>query len=232
MSDLVKKIKSSGFFEVTISPRTFQQKRIKKVTELFPIIERCHVELFGHDFPYIARTNMVVPDRTESISERQDAGHRLERWRFFQSGQFTDIRALHSDWMDDYPGGKPKNINWKQGEVLFIEHVLIAFAETFEFAARLSNTAAGDPAMSIVLTVGGLQGRRLAVADMAKLDLVGGSPPAAVPEVKQQFAMSRAQLLADRNLAVVEASQHLFSMFGKDLSEDILSDWLRQLVHW
>ena len=84
--------------------------------------------------------------------------------------------------------------------------------------------------MSVEITVGGLTNRRLAVADFNRLDFIGGSPLAKINEFPQEFSLSRSQLLSDTETLTISASQGLFGVFGKEVSSDLLRDWLRQLL--
>lgn len=225
MSELTKKIRSAGYFSVSISPTTFIAERIDKVTALLPLIEKCQVQLKGWSYPQIDHRVLIVPDRPDSISHEIEAGNKLEAWRFFQSGQFTDLRAFTSDWFAQRRGGR----DWEQGELLFVEHVLFAFAEAFEFAARLSQTPAGDETIAIEIITSGLKDRRLAIADPRRSDLFG-YPTARVQEFPQRFRVARSELLADPTDLTVRATQSLFGMFGKEPKAELLRDWLQELV--
>ena len=229
MSDIIKKIKSAGHFDVSIAPATFVAKRVPNVLELAPLVEKCQVQLRGWDFPHINSREAIVPDRPDSVSQETDWGHHLEAWRIFQSGQFTDLRALHTDWFAQYPGGAPKAVaHIESGEILFVEHALFAFAELFEFAARLSNTVAGDERMTIDVSVVGLANRRLAIADPMRMDFMG-NPRARIAAFPQSFSVSRAELRSDTEKLAVGASQALFGMFGEAIATDVLVDWLSKL---
>lgn len=227
-NEIARKIRSAGYYGTSISSFRFEAERIP-LGELLPIIEKCQINFRGREFPMVDRTQRV-PDRSNSISQRVARVQRLETWRFFQSGQFTDLRGMPNDWLDEMPGGSPFE-NWKKREFLYVEHVLVAFGEIFEFAARLSNTAAGDEHMEIEITVGGLHGRRLSVADeFNHLDQVGRSEAAAVPEFRKTYRYSKTQLLAEARSLSVEATQPLFALFDKTISTNLLRGWSNEAL--
>lgn len=229
MSDLVRDIKSSGYYETTISPLTFVENRLE-LSELVPTLEKCQVHFVGREFPRIDRTHLLAPDRMDSTSHESRKLHYLEAWRFYRSGQFTDLRAVHTDWLDQFPGGPPIQ-DWKKGEYLYIEHVLWAFAEVFEFGARLSNSKAGDKKMVITLGVGGLRGRRLTVADQfGRIDYFGGTNPARIDKFEKEYVVSCADLLADSKSLGIDAAREVFDVFGRNLPKTLLAEWLDDLL--
>lgn len=59
------------------------------------------------------------------------------------------------------------------------------------------------------------------------MDFIGGSPAAKLEEYPQ---LSRTQLLADTEVLMISASQKLFRVFGKEVSADLLRDWLCSLL--
>jgi hypothetical protein len=227
---LAAKIKSAGYYSVSIAPAVFNAKRVPDVAELARIVERSSVRLRGAwSFP-LRNQRPIIPDRPDSISEEVREGIHLETWRFFQSGLFVDLRAIESDWYGLHPGGAPRAVaHVKSGELLFMEHAIYAFTETFEFAARLASTEAGDDNMTIEIAVGGLKDRYLAVADPRRQGHSGHSSPARIQEYPQSVRVSKVDLLAATQSLTVTALQNLFKMFGDDIPEHVLRDWLREL---
>jgi hypothetical protein len=132
------------------------------------------------------------------------------------------------DWRDQ-SGFWPADAAWRPGDTLTIEEALFTFAEVFEFAARLSNTAAGDDPMHVSITVGGLRDRTLAVGDPRRMDFID-RPRARIQTFPQQFDVPRARLLAEPRALAIAGAQELFRRFGQNLSTDLLRDWLGQLI--
>ena len=146
MSDLTQKIKTAGYVEVSIHPGRFVVDRVQPITSLFPIVQRCKVLLRGWDYPHIdPSTPDPVPD-IDFVEQESEWEHHLEWWRLYQSGLFLSLRGICHDWRDQsdlWPADK----NWRRGDLLVIEDTLLTLVEIFEFAARLSNTDAGDDRM-------------------------------------------------------------------------------------
>jgi hypothetical protein len=224
-NEIVKKIRSAGYYETSISPGRFNAARLA-LADLLQIIQRSQVTVRGREFPRIDGTNQRVPDRADSISQQIEKFHHLEAWRFFRSGQFTDLRAMQTDWLDQLPGGPPF-ANWESGKYVYVEHVLIAFSDLFNLAARLAESAAGDELMNVEVKVGGLKGRFLTVADQINhLDRIGGSERALMNDHAATYVCSRSQLFAESGQLAIKASQDLFGVFAKEVSATLLQEWL------
>jgi hypothetical protein len=228
MRELTRKIKTAGYTDVSIHPDRFVEDRVQAVTSLFPLVQRSKVSLRGWDYPHISRNVPEPVPEIDSVGVESEWDAHLESWRIYQTGQFVCLRGMSYDWRNQ-SGFWPADAAWRRGDILTIEEALFTFAEIFEFAARLSNTAAGDDPMHVSITFGGLRDRRLAVADPRRMDFMD-PPPARLQEFPQQFVVPRAQLLAESRALAIGGAQELFRRFGEDLSTDLLRDWLAQLI--
>jgi hypothetical protein len=227
MSEITERIRTAGFWEVAIHPTTFRERRVGNVAELLPLLQGCVVSVRGWDFPHIDR-HLNVTTHLDFIQQESDWEQFTERWRFYQSGQFVILRAMHYDWRDR-SSWHPQDAGWRRGAVLGIGDALYTLLEIFELAARISNTAAGDDPMRVAIKVGGLRDRRLVVDDPRRLDIPRADYVAAINELPLEFVHSRAELLADPASFAVEAARQLFARFNRDIPAARLSEWLETL---
>ena len=160
MSELLDKIRSRGYWQVVIRPHEFDEQRIADIFALYPILERCSVQLRGWNYPHLHRSVQFHID-TDWIGQEFQWEHYLELWRFYQSGQFIHIAGIRSDWRDQSDIWPPATNGWLPGSVLGIGDTVFGFTEIFEFAARLAFTDASDDFMHISVTLKGLKDRRL-----------------------------------------------------------------------
>ena len=58
---VLNKIRSRGYWRVVIRPTTFQEHRVPRYADLFPIIEKNSVQLRGWDYPHIDRSQPPQP---------------------------------------------------------------------------------------------------------------------------------------------------------------------------
>jgi hypothetical protein len=227
MSEITARIRSAGYWDVAIHPAVFNERRIPNVLDLYPIVQRSVVEVRGWDFPHLNRRADPVP-HLDFIQAETEWEHHAERWRFYQSGQFMMLRAMAYDWRDR-SGWWPADERWQRGAQLGIGDALFTLWEIFEFAARLSNSPAGDDRMRIHIEVGGLRARALVVDDPRR---VGFSMEhrAEVDTFPIDRVLSRTELMAGADPLAIAAARELFARFGRDLSPDLLRDWLGKLL--
>ena len=227
MSELTREIRTAGYWEVTIRPTSFRANRVANLLDLQPILERCVVAVRGWDFPHIDRHAAVIP-RLDFIEQESDWEQFRERWRFYQSGQFVILRAMHYDWRDR-SGWHPVNQRWKRGAELGISEALYSLFEVFEFAARLSNTPAGDDPMRVDIKVGGIRDRMLVVDDPRRIGIPRGDRVAAIDVFPVEGQYSRTALMTNAAGLTVAAARDLFQRFNWDLPVERLTEWLESL---
>jgi hypothetical protein len=227
MSELTKEIRTAGYWEVAIHPASFREKRIPSLLDLEPMLQKCVVAVRGWDFPHIDRQARVIP-RLDFIEQESDWEQFRERWRFYQSGLFVILRAMHYDWRDR-SSWHPRDAGWKRGATLGIGEALYALFEVFELAARLSNTPAGDDRMRVAITAGGLQGRMLVVDDPRRFGFPRAEHVAAIESFPLDLQYSRAELLANPAELAVAAARELFARFNWDIPVERLTAWLATL---
>jgi hypothetical protein len=228
MSEITARIRSAGFWEVSIHPTSFRGTRIPNVADLLPTLQRCVVAVRGWDFPHIDRqVNPTV--HLDFIEQESDWDQFIERWRFYQSGQFVILRGMHYDYRDRSGWVQP-DAGWRKGSRLGIGEALWTLFEIFELAARLSNTAAGDDRMRVALTVGGLRGRMLVVDDPMRFGIPRAEHVAAIESLPLEYQCSRADLLANSADFAITAARDLFARFNWNIPDPRLSEWLQTLL--
>src|SRR5438105_12910808 len=97
---LVEKIRSRGYWDVTIRPATFVENRIAELAELAPIVERSQVSLRGWNFPHVRRRETIARGLNWTGQE-SEWNHYKEAWRLYKSGLFRDLSSLKEDWQDE-----------------------------------------------------------------------------------------------------------------------------------
>ena len=224
MANVVENIKSRGHWDVSIRPEAFLKTRIPKATDLYPILERSKVRLRGWDYPHLEDRAHI---RGDHIEQDFHWDMYLEALRFFQSGLFVHLAGMPEDWRD-VSGFWPKDEHWRPGRDLSIERTVFRATEIFEFASRLSQTAAGDETMHIEVKLVGLDGRRLTVEPNRMPFL-----PDKVSEVNEftmfEGAVSRTELIARARELAVETSTSLFHQFNWDAQVGVMREVQQQL---
>lgn len=228
MSQLTDEIKSKGYWSIVIRPSSFVEKRISDYSRLLPILEATSVRLRGWDFPHIDHRTQLIRE-LDSIGQETDWEYFKEAWRFFQTGQFASLLAIHEDWAESTEAQwRPPPHLIRQGPLLGVGDTLYRFTEIFEFAARLAMSEAGSEKMHIKVELRGIKGRSLWVDDPGRGSFdhhyVSGMEtfPFEV-DVERQFLVAKAREMA------IGPTVELFKRFGWNASVDILKDQQGQL---
>lgn len=136
--EIVKKIKSKGYWVVNIHPDIYVEQKIEK-RNLKEIIQKATVRLSGWSFPY-SSDRVDEPHATlNGIETYIDWDFGLEFWRLTQSANFLQLRAIKEDWTEysEYDNIWSHGDELKGKKLLGILNTLFTLTEIFEFARRL-----------------------------------------------------------------------------------------------
>ena len=224
MGEITDKIRSRGHWEISIRPLPFEPARIA-YGDLMKIIESAVVRMRGWPVPFI--DHRESPIRSETwIGQDVDAesvGHH-EAWRFFMSGQFSQVRAISADWRD----GERLSIPGGYDGVVQVWEVLFYLTEVFELAARLALGPAGDEQMEIQVCLSNIENRGLIVGQSNRAEFFEPYR-CQVPSLTREVKISRERLVAEVRAEAVAMSRDMFLRFGWEPSIEQLSDHQREL---
>lgn len=222
---LLAVIRTRGYWKVIIRPTRFIEHRLERL-ELFPLVSNASVELRGWDFPHID-TNEQPHIDAEWAGQIVDWEHSLELWRIYRSGQFLSISGMFSEWRDRSTFWPAKQ-GWAANASLGINETIARLTEVFEFAARLSQTKAGDDSMVVAVTFVNMANRLLVTDSPNRLPLRGGYR-CAVQSIDITRTVARAELIAGTRSLAGESSEEVFSYFGWKPAGQIVSDVQREI---
>jgi hypothetical protein len=175
--EIVKKIKSRGYWEINVRPNRYPDHLIEK-QRLKEILRNSAVLLRGWDYPHVQQSGEVpfnIANGIEMAIEWESHNH-IEFWRFTQSGNFYHLLSVREDWLSDsgiklaYDLRGP--IDLRHQPWIGVIGTLYSVTEFFEFAKRLAiKNALGDE-IFIEITLHGLANRILVVEDRWRLPLL------------------------------------------------------------
>ncbi len=216
---LLTKIRSRGFVQVIIRPQNFIDDRVPRA-DLFDLVGRCKVSLRGWDFPHVDRDPPHID--VDWVGQHYQFQHLLEIWRIYRSGQFVSIFGIPHEWRDE-SGFWPAPRDWAPNTVLGMMEVIIRLTEATEFAARLSQTAAGDEQMHLSVTLGQMRDRIL-VMDSPRRSSLSVRRTASVESIPVQRSVSRVDLVTKPREIALDLAEEVFSFFGWKPARQIVSD--------
>lgn len=215
-SPLKERIQSRGYWRVLIRPDTFSQDSLQ-YNGLFSLVQGLSVDLHGDSFPN-ALPGHPLNRGVDCIGQEIEAGHFLEAWNIYQSGQFIYYFGMVDDWIDQ-SGWFRITENWQPGTRFAIEEVIRQYTGIFVFASRLALTDAytQDDYIHINVLIKGLQGRKLYISSPGKVPL-RWNYEAHIPEFPDPRRILKAELIANPAGLALQASKELFDRFGWNAS--------------
>lgn len=226
MSDLEKKIRSRGYWQVVIRPASFNAERVDSLLKLEEAFREAHVQLRGWDYPHSPREGTTR--HADFIQGAVDWESYHEIWRLYQSGQFVHLFGMREDWWSESTLGDPQV---QPGEALSFVSALYTFTEIFAFAARLTESLPLGPEVVVSYRLVGLQNRKLDSFDRDRIPLFPEKRVAKdVHELSRQVTSDVAQLVAESPKLAIDASVQLFERFGWSASREVLFDAQRKLL--
>jgi hypothetical protein len=226
MSSLIEKIETRGYWRIIIRPHLFNELKIPKIKDLYPIIQRNSVRLRGWDFPHLD-PNKGLDIANDWIGQESEWQHFLSLWRFYQSGQFYYLFGMAFDWRDKSEWWPPKD-DWEPMKYVGIGATLFQFTEVLEFASRLSLSDAGDERIHIEILIDNLENRILYVDDPNRWQVLP-IPITKMKNYSRSLELDREELIANsRDIALNEAME-FFERFGWTASSEVLREWQKRI---
>jgi hypothetical protein len=162
--EIIKKIKSKGYWEINIRPDIYNSQRLER-QKIKDIVRSAVVELRGWDYPHFRDREGEPYPILDGIEKIIDWSNHIEFWRMTKSANFYHLLALREDWMEDV---EYRNI-WSRGDELKekkwlgVFGTLYTLTEIFEFAKRLATQNIFDDNMIIDIKLYDLKNRQLVV---------------------------------------------------------------------
>jgi len=140
MEELLRKIKSKGYWKVIIRPNKYDNNLISSLKECEELIKNNKLRLRGWDYPHIDIAG-IKRSSANSVHSYCDwpEGPIYEYWRFYQTGQFVHYFAMREDLR--ISDSKKKEFQNEFGnkieKFLDILSTLYSITEIYQFASKL-----------------------------------------------------------------------------------------------
>jgi hypothetical protein len=223
--EVLATIRTRGHWEVVVRPTEFTRDRIDR-TQLAEVVTQSRVQLRGWDFPHVDEQAQMVR-HSEWVGQTTSWEHMIETWRMYRSGQFVSISGIPHEWRDR-SGFWPATKGWQPNTTLGTLEVVGRLTEVTEFAARLSQTPAGNDTMKLVVRLGKMSGR-----------ILWGDSPRRAPlsmhykvsddVITVEQSVRRIDLVANPKALAVAMSEEVFSHFGWKPAPLITADMQKEI---
>jgi len=227
MSSVINRIRAKGYWDLAIRPEPYRSDLIA-YEHLDDILGQAVVRLRGWPVPFIDHRVQLLRGQHwigQDIDARMVAHE--EAWRFFTSGQFTQLRVISADRR---VGVEAMPVPAGASHVIEVWEILFYLTEVVELASRLAlSEASGDGAhMTIDAQLHGLNGRVLVAGTPARES--HADYQAATPSIRDKRRLRRNQLIAEPREVAVDMARAMLSRFGFKASQEVLSDYQRELT--
>lgn len=210
---LVKTIKSRGYWTTVIRPLAYRKERIKALSECKKAIRDSQVTLRGWSFPHLFRNGDSISG-LNYVEHGFESESRKEFWRFYQSGQFLHYASIREDWRvfdqallkwQSVPADRP---------ILDAFWALLAITQRYEFAARLAQKAEFAEGVDIELQLHRTLGRHLVSVDPRR-DL-WGEYVCQIPQITKSVDIAYPELLGRTRELALDHAIWTFERFNWD----------------
>jgi|YelNatPaOPRAMG01_1025707.scaffolds.fasta_scaffold80303_2 hypothetical protein len=229
-AEVLKKIKSRGYWEVIIRPNQFKENRINDISTCLKIMESNAVKFRGWDYPHIDH-NPPPYIGIDYVESTVDWGMYKEFWRFYQSGQFVHYFGCHEDWFEEQVTifGRSEYSKIKPFTILEVIMTLYTMTEVYEFASRLAKQNIFNGTLSISTNLHGMNNRALTFFEIGR-SLVRGYI-CRIDEIPRKQEISVETLLdKKREIALDETIEILKRFNWMSASKEILKEDQRKLI--
>jgi hypothetical protein len=226
VSQVIEQIRSRGYWDIAIWPEPYQERRVD-YGELRPLLTRLAVRMRGWPVPFI-------DDRADFLRENEWIGQDIdaavvdhyEAWRFFTSGQFTQLRSVSADWRE---GREATAVPDGARAVIEVWEILYYLTEVFELAARLSLSPAGGERVTITATLHGVSERALVFGVPRYVPFM--EPHRANTErIEQTKSFAQEELVGTARESAAAMAREFFLRFGWTADLDRLLAMQRELT--
>jgi hypothetical protein len=221
---LAEKIKTKGYWAITIRPAQFREAHIPSRDQLFTLVHDTAVSSNGRIIPSVDGPADSLVSGSDWIEFNSEWGADLQSWRLYQSGQFVLLLGVWTDWDGTSPW---RPISTSSDRTLPLWDSLATFVAIYEFAARLSLTVAGSDQMVVSIMIKNLRDAQLVQDSPSKRSLrqhVFQGDEFTYPAGKPT-PIARAELVGSSRELAARAASDLLGRFGLQTTPEVVQTW-------
>jgi hypothetical protein len=215
-TDLIKKIKSHGYWRINFKPVVYEDK-IKSLEDCKLIVEKNLVRFRGWNYPHFpskSKENAAIEIGNNYYMGWIDWDYNKEFWYMYQSGQFLHYRALKEDWYDesDFVDDADKK-KFKPQDLLIITTTIFQLTEIYEFLSRLTRAGIYDEGVIVDISLNNTLNRVLYLNDSSRIPL-DEEYKTTMNNIEFKKKYDKKQVLSIPNRLALETVCYFFERFG------------------
>ncbi len=214
--ELLKKIKSRGYWRVSIRPTEFEPDRIS-IIACDQIVRDSTVSLRGWDYPHYPTQEFDYQGLytyDNYVESRTDWQRYKEIWRMYQSAQFIQYLGLREDWLDEDGWHADGEAGIEPKSVLGMVGTIYTITEVYEFLKRLVSNGLYEQGASVEISLKNTENRQIVIFERPRGRLYEDYVTSAQEINVPKKLLTADELVEDSNELAINAVQHLFERFG------------------
>ena len=213
-TSLRDKIRRRGYWEFIIRPVSFVEARVSTLDDLALLVARERVRAGGRLYPQINYPGAPNPG-IDWVEQGVDREWRIEYWRFYKSGLFYYTLAMYEDyWQNTGLPWPPQESDWRRRSFLDPGEAVATLSAIYEFAARQTQSAAGDASMHLEIKLGNLDCGGRALRSARDQRNFPDEHKALEPRFSRNEDLPQAELIGGTRDLALQAVRDLFRLFA------------------
>ncbi len=224
MPDLFDKIRSTGYWEVTIRPDGFNSEKIDSLSNCRELLQNSIVSLRGWDYPHIEAH--IITNGQDYIEHKTDYTDHpnfgyVEYMRLYQSAQYYHIFALREDYsnLSEKVLLLPMQSPSPSGRYMSILSTVYTLTEIFAFASKFYSQI-DCTSIKIKIELHGMADRQLFFYDSSR-DL-RRDYRSAIPDIEYEKIILKEELIATFDKLALNSTAYIFERFNWNISSPMM----------
>lgn len=172
----LEKIKSRGYWKISIYPNTKIVDSIQPINKAKELAQQNAVQFRGWDYPHIPTQRMdhqAMYVNNDAIESWTDFDQFKEVWKLFNTGQFIHLAAVKEDWWeeDSWLDANHPLKKIKPGTVLEIIATIYYITEIYAFIRNMIISGVYKTDIVVDISLNNTQGRALHITDPGRAPL-------------------------------------------------------------
>lgn len=210
--DILKKIKSRGYWLINVRPVGYNPTRFKTLSRCQEAAEKTTVLLRGWDYPHSPKDGSII--KQDHVEGSVDWDTQKELWRLYRSGQFIHFLGLREDWFEQSEWLEPVHPEVKPGQILEPIFTVLTMTEVFEYFSRLASLEEQifNGGSEVHISLHKTSGRKVDVLDPRRAPMFG-EYRCSIDEIHYAATLSEKQLLTENRKLAIAVTVEIMTRF-------------------
>jgi len=229
--ELVRKIKSRGYWRVNLRPSKFEKERISSLADCANLVRECEVRLRGWYYPHYGKYEPM--SGLDWVESRVDWADYKGIWRMYQSGQFIHLFGCKEDWLEEDVKvfGPPRFEIPPPKTILDVFNTLYTLTEIYEFTSRLAQKNLFDTGLYLSIELHGMKNRKLVILNRQRFPLFEDYICQILDDMPRSFTLQAGEIISRGSELALQHAIWVYERFNwRKPSIEVLKDAQNKLL--